>query len=625
MYKYPVILFFIFLLHHPSKGQEELLDFAKKSYHLDTAIKYGELYYQKTLNQSNSEAQFKALCFLISKYNTIGLYERTEKYLELAQKIALKSKDKSKIAEVHMRRADLEKAKDNFAESLENYLKAEKLFKEEKNYSWLTRCYVGIAEFYRKFGDFENAIKYIDLGFQTIKNVDPVDGELEIKLYNRAAAIHNEYDVKKDVSISLSRKAIHLSKMVNDKFHLAVSYNEIGFSFKNTGFNDSAEIYYKLAEENWMEVGAYLNAMHAMNNRAMLYSHNGFPREKVTKLYYEIIEKVKSYNIPYNLRDVYLYLCFEEVKANDYKSAFNYFNLFHDEELKKLKNEYDVNVVNITERYENEKIKSEVETVNRELKIKNEGLEKVQEEKNTLAVLLYVLIGFVFIIIILLLRINSSNKKLKNKNEEKDVLIKEVHHRVKNNLQVITSILELQSFKSADQETRDMLNECRDRINSMSLVHKQLYQRDDLAHLSFSEFLNDLILALKQSHKGDSEVEFVTSGIDEVIFDVDTSIPLGLILNELITNAFKHAQTEKNKLIISIHLEKKSEHTYFLVFKDNGVGLPSNIIIENSSTMGLSLIRNLVKQLGGSLNYHFENGAKFNILFLDTVQRKQKD
>lgn len=625
MYKYPAILFFIFLLQYPSKGQEELLDFAKKSYHLDTAIKYGELYYQYTLSQENSDEQFKALCFLISKYNTVGLYERAEKYLELAHKIALKSKDKNKIAEVHMRRADMEKAKDNFAESLENYLKAEILFKEEKNYTWLTRCYVGISEFYRKFGDFENAIKYIDLGFQTIKNVDPIDGELEIKLYNRAAAIHNEHDVKKDVSISLSRKAIQLSKKANDRFHLAVSYNEIGFSFKNTGFNDSAEIYYKMAEENWMEVGAYLNAMHAMNNRAMLYAHNGFPREKVTQLYYEIIEKVKSYNIPYNLRDVYLYLCFEEVKANDYKAAYHYFTLFHDEELKKLKNEYDVNVVNITERYENEKIKSEVESVNRELKIKNEGLEKVQDEKNMLALMLYVLLGFVFIIILLLLRINSSNKKLKNKNEEKDVLLKEVHHRVKNNLQVITSILELQSFKSSDSETKEVLNECRDRINSMSLVHKRLYQRDDLAHLSFSEFLNDLILALQQSYHSNSGVEFKITGAENIIFDVDTSIPLGLILNELITNSFKHSNVLNKSLVISIHLEKKSDQSFCLEFKDNGVGLPSTILVEQTSTLGLTLIRNLVKQLGGNITYQFENGAKFSILFLDTAQRKQKD
>ncbi len=204
--------------------------------------------------------------------------------------------------------------------------------------------------------------------------------------------------------------------------------------------------------------------------------------------------------------------------------------------------------------------------------------------------------------------------------KEKELLLKELHHRVKNNLQVISSILELQSLKSDNKELSKILKVGQDRIHAMSLIHQQLYQNNNISSINFKEYISTLIEHIKISNYQESVVVQFKIDTKDFTFPVNISVPLGLIINELITNAYKHAFTNRNKGKITIQLNKKSrENIYILLIKDNGIGMSNPIDFNNIDTLGLKLVKLLAKQLQGTMEYVNDNGSSFLITFKDDV------
>lgn len=205
-------------------------------------------------------------------------------------------------------------------------------------------------------------------------------------------------------------------------------------------------------------------------------------------------------------------------------------------------------------------------------------------------------------------RVEESLRKTLN---EKDVLIKEVHHRVKNNLQIISSLLGLKGLKMEDETAVRAFEEMRSRILSMAMVHEQLYQSEDLADIEFAPYIESMVKSIQvANHMG--PVIAVELKIPSIRLGIDTAIPCGLILNELITNAYKHAFKGKSKGRITIH-GKSEQGLLELKVKDNGIGLPSDFKIEQSKSFGMNLVRILVDQIEGSFDYQKRNGSIFCI------------
>ncbi|MCX6170476.1 MAG: ATP-binding protein [Ignavibacteriales bacterium] len=202
--------------------------------------------------------------------------------------------------------------------------------------------------------------------------------------------------------------------------------------------------------------------------------------------------------------------------------------------------------------------------------------------------------------------------------EEKDILLKEIHHRVKNNLQIISSLLFLQSCKIKDEENLSIFQESQNRIKSMALVHEKLYQSKELSRINFSEYINNLAQFIYQTYKNQSaNIEFDYQ-LDDVFMSIDDAVPLGLILNELLTNsikyAFRHLKPEsEQKKIIQIRLKKDFDQLLFEV-SDNGIGLPKDFDIQKSESLGLKLVNNLTQQVRGELTTSTNSGAVFTIL-----------
>ncbi|MGD9374734.1 MAG: histidine kinase dimerization/phosphoacceptor domain -containing protein [Anaerolineae bacterium] len=206
---------------------------------------------------------------------------------------------------------------------------------------------------------------------------------------------------------------------------------------------------------------------------------------------------------------------------------------------------------------------------------------------------------------------------------EKDVLLKEIHHRVKNNLQVISSLLYLQSRQIRDPVNAEMFEESRHRVRSMALVHERLYQAPDLARVDFAEYVRSLISYLYQSYSVALDRVQVDVKVEPVDLGIDIAIPCGLILNELVTNALKHAFPPDSAGRIDVAFHHCDPDTFQLIVGDSGVGLPAGQEVWRDGSLGLQLVRTLVEQLGGSLHLDSGQGTRFSITFSDAGTQKE--
>jgi PAS domain S-box-containing protein len=201
--------------------------------------------------------------------------------------------------------------------------------------------------------------------------------------------------------------------------------------------------------------------------------------------------------------------------------------------------------------------------------------------------------------------------------QEKEVLLKEVHHRVKNNLQVICSLLNLQARSLHSSEAQEQLKDSLSRIRSMALVHEKLYQSPSLSKISFAGYVEDLTHQLLRTYRLNSSQVSHTLDIDPAIdLTIDIAVPCGLIIQELISNTLKYAfdsSSQEGHIWIQAKVSKDQELNF--VYRDNGCGLPSHLDLENLKTLGLQLVKDLVEQLHGSVKIQNTDGAQFNITF----------
>ena len=199
--------------------------------------------------------------------------------------------------------------------------------------------------------------------------------------------------------------------------------------------------------------------------------------------------------------------------------------------------------------------------------------------------------------------------------EERGVLLREIHHRVKNNLQIIISLFNLQTHYVQDPNASKALREGQNRIKSMALIHERFYQSDGLSKIDFDDYISRLTENLLQTsgiNSGNVALKIIT---EKISLDIDTAVPCGLIINEVVSNSIKHAFNDGRKGEIVIQFSKISDTNYRLMIADNGVGLPAGFTLEKSDSLGISLIQALTEQIDGKLSMESSNGVKYIIDF----------
>ncbi len=208
-----------------------------------------------------------------------------------------------------------------------------------------------------------------------------------------------------------------------------------------------------------------------------------------------------------------------------------------------------------------------------------------------------------------------NEEKIKASLQEKEVLLKEIHHRVKNNLQVISSLFNLQAYNSSDPQLLKILREGQNRIRSMALVHEKLYQSRDLSRIDFSEYIRNLSVYLFHSYQVDPGRIQLKQDIEGILLDINTAIPCGLIMNELISNALKHAFPEGRRGEIHLGLKRQDEQKLLLTVRDDGVGLPEDLDIQKTKSLGMQIVTLLAYQLDGTIELSRQAGTEFRISF----------
>jgi two-component sensor histidine kinase len=213
------------------------------------------------------------------------------------------------------------------------------------------------------------------------------------------------------------------------------------------------------------------------------------------------------------------------------------------------------------------------------------------------------------------LEVLRSEQAIRLSLREKETLLKEVHHRVKNNLQVIASLLRLQSRYLQDEAARGMFEESHNRVHSISLVHEMLYQADDLARVDFDNYLRTLTKNLVDGWRGMEAVIEVEVEAAGVLLAVDNAIPCGLIVNELVTNALKHAFPKGTSGTVQVKAVLTPESCLQLSVADNGIGMPADMDLRRSGSLGLELVSTLVRQLRATVKIRRDGGTVFEIAF----------
>ncbi len=205
-------------------------------------------------------------------------------------------------------------------------------------------------------------------------------------------------------------------------------------------------------------------------------------------------------------------------------------------------------------------------------------------------------------------------EKLKESLEEKEMLLKEIHHRVKNNLMVISSLLNLQSQYIKDKEALNIFKESQNRAKSMALIHERLYLSTDLKRIDFGAYIQTLANDLFHTYITDPSKVRLNMNVENLMVDINTTVPLGLIVNELVTNSMKHGFIDGAEGEIRIEFYKENKK-FVLVVGDTGVGFPEDLDFRKTSTLGLQLVNNLTSQLDGNIELNRDNGTEFIIKF----------
>ena len=218
--------------------------------------------------------------------------------------------------------------------------------------------------------------------------------------------------------------------------------------------------------------------------------------------------------------------------------------------------------------------------------------------------------------------LKDAENKIKASLKDKEVLLREIHHRVKNNMQIISSLLNLQIDYLNDEDAVDVLKESQNRVKSMAMIHEKLYLSTDLTKINFVDYIQSLISNLFYSYNVKEDHIKPILKIEDVNLNIETAIPCGLIITELISNCLKYAfpNQMKGKIIISL---KQVEDKFELIISDNGIGLPENININKIKTLGILLVKSLTEQIDGKISIQRKNGTQFKITFKELKYKER--
>lgn len=533
---------------------------------LKTSTNYFILCYQKSLQFNSNKDALSSLNSIGYNYFELGDYSTALNYLDKSLSLGKKLNDKASIAvsETYIGQINVKLKKYNTAiqyyNQTSNYFKKEKKFKNEAIvYNNIGNCYLeqnkhdSAIYWFNKSFELSNKNKYSkgialassNLGLAHLEKKEYSTAEKELLLsYTTCDSLRNDLGL-----VILCTNLIRLYTETN-QLQKAIPYVEVGIKTANMvgSFEQQVNLYKSLSN------------MHIANK--------------------EFEQALKFSN---------LQLQFTDSLAN--------------ENSQRIQNE-------MTARFETENLNDKIALLTNTNKLKDAEIEKKKTQQYLFLVLVLGSSIIIGLLIFVLKTKNKSQKQLVQKNkiienalDERGILLKEIHHRVKNNLQIISSLLSLQSGYGNSVSTEELVKQSESRIKSMALIHEKLYQTENFKEIDLKEYLQSFLEQLSEIlFFKEKNIEY-TINVETIHIEIDKLVPLGLIVNELITNTVKHAFKTKvsgNIIINGKHFDKN----YKLSINDNGEGMPADFSLDKSKSLGIRLIKGLVNQIQAQISIH---------------------
>ncbi|MDO6432716.1 histidine kinase dimerization/phosphoacceptor domain -containing protein [Flavitalea sp. BT771] len=653
---------------HSVKWQPEILCFLGKYYYKTGKIGQANDYFIRTANAINHVGpvirqieRWKELAWNIQELDTIGMTRTDcfEKMISLYAQLNNKEKEidtQRDIADTHMKQGKLDLAEQELLEVLA-------LSKANGSYH-LFYTYNLLAVTHHLKGNYNKALNY---ALQAIESMQNAGGSWPIILYSHVANLYHELG-QTEKSIEYFRIVFKLSPpnpvdfyyireagvfvrdLIKQKKEGEAHVFLFDFSKKYPPADPYGKAslartfaYYYNAVRNYTLADRYTRQMISLegllgrNNeirRDVEYDigeyYSGKKQFQKAAAHFQIaLEEAMLNNSANAIKDINLALYKTDSSLGNYASAIRHLNKYHalnDSifDVAKLKQIEELEV-----KYESEKKEQNIRLLEKEGALQRNEILQAGYTRN------WILGGMALLLIIMSLlvynitlkqrtnkklglqqkEIEQQNISLRHLVSEKEWLIREIHHRVKNNFQTVMSLLGTQSVYLKNEAALDAIAEGRHRINAMSLIHQKLYQAENMSSINMPGYVNELVDYLRDSFTINNRIRFHLQ-IERIELDLSHCIPLGLILNEAITNSFKHAFPDDREGLISISLKWSAADHLLLTLEDNGIGLPPGFNNTKQDTLGMNLIRGLSKEIGARLTIRSQNGTQIAVNFV---------
>ncbi len=572
--------------------------------------------YFKVINDYNS---------LIKVYNKIGViyfnkydYKKAVIYYTKAFKLAETTNDYQAHAGILNNIGNIYYTQGKYTEAIDFYSRSLKIREQQNDTNGIAGSLHNLASIFYAQGMMKDAEK---MYLKSIALREKIGNEKGIALsYSHLGSLHLHLK-NFEKALEYQHKAVDIYTQIHDKNGLANAYSNIGNIYRELRENKKAIAYFDKALELYNEVEDVIGKSNLFISKGNLLISENKIAEAVKEL-----EKGKllseQFEISENKSKTYLALAEAYEKINDYKRAFHYNKLYN--ALKdSLNNSMLIEkLTDIQKRYEDDAQLKQIEVLQKEKE--NQEL-KIKQNANRITILIISLIALTTITLIVIISnrhkqktnqlLSAQNEDILKQKNEKEVLLKEIHHRVKNNLQVINSLLRLQAAMIDDPKVVALFEDCQNRVRSMALIHDKLYSIKDLSSIQVKEYIENLIDSLINSYGLKNKIELKLT-IEPLTFSVDTLIPLGLLLNEIISNSLKYAFNKEMKSgLIEVSLKALENNKYELLVSDNGQGFSKDVFNEPQNSLGIELIKAFVDQLDGTIEKLDLPGTSYRIVF----------
>ena len=503
-------------------------------------------------------------------------------------------------------------------ESIRYLIKANYFAKKTNDLRAIFSCNSIIINVYCLQENWEKALYYSKLSenyLTLIENKDGIPNEFYRANNLSFLAKSNHYLKRYKTSLSQSKKALALGFKIKHEPTIKYNLTLIALNYYYLGNYNLALEYTKKLVEKYPDLDSdpeykynYYYIIAKCKYKLHDYTKARTILESTIKKYPELVSielNIGPFMIYKDLSDVCIAL-------NDYKSAHYYLELYTKNKINLLQTQNKSNSIKLAEIYNSKNLEIENIQLNKSKKEKELELQMQKNKINLSRIIIFFFIFMFAIILFILIKIKKVNKLLyKSKTElenskelldqsllKKNVLLKEIHHRVKNNLQLIISLQNIMVRRNKSGSVTDFLATGHSRINAMALIHESLYQNDDIENVDIRKYINQLIAHTQNI--GTNNKVVINVSVENIDFSLDTALPLGLIINELITNSYKHAFPKNTEGMINISIHKNVlENSYLLKYSDTGI--PYGNEITKKENFGLELVHLLTKQLKGEL------------------------